>query len=100
MGRRVRATEAGTVRILESQVDRCLIAGLARRVRTRAAEVVDAQCVALTRRDGLEADDDAFRLARIDRKDARAEHAHAHPFDERRIPLATDDLLVHAACLI
>ena len=62
-----------------------------------AAEVVDAKRVAFARRDTLEADDDSLFLAGIERKDPRAQQPVSHPFDERRIALRADDVLVDAA---
>ena len=74
-------------------------AGVARHrfVLAGAAEVVDAKRVAFTRRHALEAHDDALLFAGIEREDACTKQPVSHPFDERRIALRANDVLVDAA---
>ena len=71
------------------------LAGDARRV-LRPAEVIDPHGIAFPLGHHLIAHDDALLLARIDRKDPRAKQSVPHPLDERRIPLAPNDLFVDA----
>ena len=59
-----------------------------------AALVVDANRIALTRRDHLEAQHHALLFAGIDREDPRAKEPVAHPLDQCGITLATHDLFV------
>ena len=60
---------------------------------------VHAQCLALALRDRPKAHDHRARLAGLDRKDPRAQHAELHPLDERGIALPADNLFIDAACL-
>src|SRR6185437_16581360 len=108
MGRRVRLAELGGRSIAEREGASALVADRCRARRDAdraghgraAAEVIDAERIALARRHALEADDDPPLLARIERKDASAHEAVAHPLDERRIALGADDRLVDTARLV
>ncbi len=76
------------------------ISRVLRRAVVSASEVIHPKRVPFSLRNRLKANQNLLLLAGRDRKDSRAQHPLPHPFDQRRVALPSDDLLVHAARFI
>src|SRR5450759_3532388 len=62
--------------------------------RPRSPEIIDSPRIALSLRDGLKSHHDFLLFARRNRKDSRTQETIPHPFEQRRIALPADDLLI------
>src|SRR5262249_608118 len=96
--RRKRSAELRRLTVAERERRVAAVANVGRARRT-SAEIVDAQGVALTRRDTLKANDDRLLPARLEGEDARVEQTVPHPLDEGRIAPRADDRFVDVSRL-